>query len=59
MQFYSNGECIDFKNKNEVTNRLFEFIDNNKIEPLNKFTLDEMVNEYINIYKKQIKCKIP
>ncbi len=51
MKYYSNGECINFEDENIVINKIFKFIDRDKIEPLKKFALDEMVNEYIKTYK--------
>jgi len=34
MQFYSNGECIDFNDETELIKSIFKFIDKGKIEPL-------------------------
>ena len=49
---YSNIEFIDFNNETEVIKSIFNFIDKGKIEPLAKFTVNKMVNEYLEIYNQ-------
>jgi glycosyltransferase involved in cell wall biosynthesis len=50
MEFYDNGECIDFLDNNIYSEKIEIFLKNNKAASSCRFNLENMVNEYLEIY---------